>query len=278
MRGASHRSRSIALARPAFGRGNTLVHGAAFGHDFSNVRVNAEAWTEKQVREIRSGDHEVKHDMEGPIEDETLMLDNDGGSASPAAGPRPGPAPPVAGPRPAPASPAPTVAVPSNIRGAFSPAAMPNRIPPRVDTAAAVTISGLAAAMPDITLSIEASGGVDGSATINGAATVNLRTSATVQLRGVDQTGVGNAGRLRLVANCGARRIAASNGFSVSSVPQNWSIALNALITGTSRGMKVNNSWESDSGVLADLDEAERSEQVQYGAGTGIFAGQTGQN
>jgi hypothetical protein len=42
--------------------------------------------------------------------------------------------------------------------------------------------------------------------------------------------------------------------------------------------MTVNNSWESDSGNLADLDEAERSEQVEYGTGTGIFAGQTGHN
>jgi hypothetical protein len=155
---------------------------------------------------------------------------------------------------------------------------MPDRIPPRVDTPAAVTITGLVIPMRDITLSVEGAGGGNGTATINGAATIDLGASATVQLRGVDQTAVGKAGNLRLVASHGSTRLAASAGFSVSAIPQNWSVTLNALVTGPERGIDVNNNWESDSGNVADLDEAMRSEQVQYGAGTGCFAGVTGNN
>ena len=132
--------------------------------------------------------------------------------------------------------------------------------------------------MRPITLSIDGAGGGNGTATINGAATVDLTSSAAVRLRGVDQTAVGNAGNLRLVAEQGGTRLATSAGFSVSSIPQNWSITLNALVTGPERGIDVNNNWESDSGNVADLDNAMRSEQVQYGVGTGCFAGVTGQN
>jgi hypothetical protein len=132
--------------------------------------------------------------------------------------------------------------------------------------------------MPDVVLSIEGGGGGNGSVTINGAATTALKASTTVRLRGVDQTDVGKAGSLKLVADAGGTRLAASPGFSVSSIPQDWSVSFNALITGANRGIKVNNSWTSDSGTVADLDEAERSEQVQYGAGTGCFLGVTGAN
>jgi hypothetical protein len=155
---------------------------------------------------------------------------------------------------------------------------MPDRIPPRFDTPAAVGIAGWSIPMLDVVLSVEGAGGGNGSVTINGAATAALSADTTVQLRGVDQTDVGKAGNLRLVADIGGKRLAASPGFSVSSIPQDWSVSFNALITGPKRGIKVNNSWTSDSGVLADLDEAERSEQVQYGAGTGCFAGVNGQN
>lgn len=172
----------------------------------------------------------------------------------------------------------PAVALPPRIRAASSPAGMPDRIPPRVDTPAVVQITGLTIPMRDITLSIEGSGAANGSATINGAATADLGASATVQLRGVTQTAVGSAGQLRLVADHGGTRLAASAGFSVSAIPQNWSVNLNALVTGPERGIDVDNHWESDSGSVADLDQAQRSEQVQYGVGTGCFAGIRGQN
>jgi len=194
--------------------------------------------------------------------------------ATPAAPPSTPSAPPTAPP----AAPAVSVTLPAHVRAPSSPAGMPDRIPPRVDTEASVAITGLAASALPVTLSIDGASAASGTATINGAATVDLRASATVKLRGATQTTPGNAGNLTLVANQGANRLAATPGFSVAAIPQNWSVSFNSLITGTALGIAVNNAWESDSGVVADLDEAQRSEQVQYGTGTGALAGFTGLN
>lgn len=216
-------------------------------------------------------------EMEGAsIGDGTALTDQDAGDgvAPPAVVPQQV-MPPMA---PPPLSMGPTATVPAHIRGTSSPAGMPDRIPPRVDTPVDVTISGLAIPMRDVTLSIDGAGGGNGTATINGAATADLGASATVNLRGVDQTTPGKAGNLVLVASHGATRLAASAGFSVSAIPQDWSVTLNSAVTGPERGIDVNNDWQSDSGQVADLDKAMRSEQVQYGVGTGCFAGVTGQN
>ena len=216
-------------------------------------------------------------DMEdAPKGDGTSLTDQDAGVdvAPPAVVPQQV-APPVA---PPPLALGPTATVPAHIRAASSPAGMPDRIPPRVDTPVDVTIAGLAVPMRDVTLSIAGAGGGNGTATINGAATADLGASATVNLRGVVQTTPGKAGNLMLVASLGGTRLATSAGFSVSSIPQNWSVTLKAAVTGTERGIDVNNDWKSDSGNVADLDQAMRSEQVQYGAGTGCFAGVTGNN
>jgi hypothetical protein len=142
----------------------------------------------------------------------------------------------------------------------------------------AISITGWQATMSPIRLSVvRSAGGANGSVTINGANSVDLTASATVQLRGVDQTAPGSADGLRLVATQGSGVLATSQGFSVSSTPRNFSVTFNSQIsTPTMRGLRVNNHWESDSGNVADLDEAERSEQVQYGAASGIWAGVVG--
>jgi outer membrane protein OmpA-like peptidoglycan-associated protein len=185
----------------------------------------------------------------------------------------PTPSPPVPAPPPLPL----TVAF-TRVQASSSPAGMPDRIPPRIDTIVGVGIVGWRPPMRPITLSIDGAGGGNGTATINGAATASLTSNAAVRLRGTTQTNVGNAGNLRLVAEQGGTRLASSNAFSVSAIPQNFSITFNSLITGARRGIRVNNHWQSDSGVIADLDQAERSEQVQYGPGSGIFAGVVGHN
>jgi outer membrane protein OmpA-like peptidoglycan-associated protein len=202
-------------------------------------------------------------------------------------GPTPGPAADrrsvvieAAAPVPVPPGPPPTpltVAF-TRVRADTSPAGMPDRIPPRVDTIVGVGVVGWHPPLLPVTLSIDGAGGGNGEATINGAATVDVTASTAVNLRGTTQTTPGNAGNLHLVAEQGGGRLATSNAFSVSAIPQNFSITFNSLVTGARRGIRVNNHWESDSGVVADLDQAERSEQVEYGAGTGIFAGVTGVN
>ncbi|HEU4793592.1 MAG TPA: hypothetical protein VFS96_08035 [Nitrolancea sp.] len=233
--------------------------GVRQGHDFSRVGVyGAAAVTEFEGEAPEHG---------------VLLTDSDGHVGGPI------PTPPGAGP--VPSGPGlgagvPTVTIPADIRASTTPAAMTaNRIPPRADTPVTVDVSGLDPTGPPVTLRVEGSGGDNGSATIFGGNRFHLfgDGSATVQLRGTSQTKPGNAWRLRLVADVGATRVAQSNGFSVSAIPQDFSVSFHSLITGGFRGIRVNNSWQSDSGNVADLDEAERSEQVQYGAGSGVLAG-----
>ena len=175
------------------------------------------------------------------------------------------------------------VSVPPHIRGASSPSAMiPDRIPPRVDTPVAISISGAVSASNPVVLSIDGQGASNGTATIDGAATLPLETteSRTVDLQGVTQTDgnaqtVGrNAGNLRLVATQAGTRRAASNGFSVSSIPQNLRFtSVTPDISPEERGFVLVYDWDSDSGVPADLQETEQCERVESSA-SGIFVGQ----
>lgn len=159
----------------------------------------------------------------------------------------------------------------SPVRASTSPTGMPDRIPPRVDTTVGVGIVGFSSPMRSITLSLDGAGGGNGSATINGAATASLTGSSVVRLRGVNQTAVGNVGNLRLVADQGSTRLATSNAFSVSSVPQNHTISFAcrigpgcpSILSGTPHGIKVDHTWESDSGVVADLNQTDISERVE---------------
>ena len=215
-------------------------------------------------------------DMEGPVngEDVSQLVDSNGGPVSAPVSPLVTASPTSPAAPSGPFSPtALNVTVPNNIRAASSPAGVPDRIPPRVDTPVSVGITGWSTPMRDVTISVDGAGGGNGTVTLNGANSVDLNASATVNLRGVNQTNVGNAGGLRIVAKQGLVPLASSASFSVSSIPQNWSISFDSLITGGRRGIRVNNNWESDSGNVADLDQAERSEQVQYGAGSGSPSG-----
>jgi hypothetical protein len=167
-----------------------------------------------------------------------------------------------------------SVTVPNHVRSASTPSGMPDRIPPRVNTPVAVQLSGWQASMPPVTLSVQGAGAANGTVKINGANSVNLTASATVQLRGVDQTTPSNAGNLKLVARQGTTQLAGSSGFSVSSVPQNWSTSLVSSITDSSAvGMVALNSWQSDSNDITDLDEVKRKEQVEVTTATGPWAG-----
>jgi hypothetical protein len=182
-----------------------------------------------------------------------------GGSGAPASPPA---APPV------------TAAVPAKIRGTATPASMAaDRIPPRVGTTIHIDVNGVATGGPPVKLSVEGAGGGNGTVKIDGAATKDLTASADVTLTGGDQTTPGKAGGLKLVAKQGTTTLASSGGFSVSSIPQNWTCTFKELITGTSRGFVVKDRWESDSGSVPDLDETEISELVEVTSSTGTFAG-----
>lgn len=161
-----------------------------------------------------------------------------------------------------------------NVNATTTPAGTPNRIPPRVNTQVNVTINNWHPPMNFVTFSIEGAGGGNGTATINGGATHQTSSSGILNLRGGTQTSPGNAGNLRLVAHLGSTRLAASNTFTVSSIGLNWTMGLDSIInTGSRWGMRVRDSWQSDSGNVADLDQLDISEQVQYSPGTGVFSG-----
>lgn len=159
------------------------------------------------------------------------------------------------------------------IRAGSTPTGMADRIPPRVDTAAHVDVSGLKTGDAPVTLSVEGAGGGNGTATIDGAATKDITATADVKLKGGDQTDVGKGGNLKLVAKQGGTTLATSSAFTVSAIPQNYKDVFARLITGTKRGFFVTDSWESDSGVVADLKETEISELVEVTSATGCFTG-----
>jgi|GEM_PF-1518990 len=158
------------------------------------------------------------------------------------------------------------------IQAPSSPAGTPDRIPPRVDTSVAVTVAGWHAPLLPVRFSVVGGGGSAGNLTINGAATADLTAGGTLLLRGTAQTAAGSGGGLRIAASIGTKQIALSAGFTVAAIPQNFSVTKNGPLTGAKRGVVANNSWESDSGSTADLDEVRRSEKVEYGTGTGMFA------
>lgn len=121
-------------------------------------------------------------------------------------------------------------------------------------------------------ISVEGSGGGNGTLTLNGAATAKLSATANINLRGKDQTDSGKGGNLKLVAKQGGVKLGESGAFSVSSIPQNYTDTFVSLLTVDSRGFKVQDGWSSDSRTFADLDQTEISELVDYSAGTGCFA------
>lgn len=157
------------------------------------------------------------------------------------------------------------------VRAATTPSGMVDRISPRITEMVNVTVVGNTVGTP-IDLSIQNANASNGEGTINGKATDTITSSSNINIKGTGQTQAGNGGKLSLVAKQGGIVLGTSNLFTIAAIPQKWSIAFDSLITGTKRGIRVNNSWKSDSGVLADLDEVRRSEKVEYGGGTGVFA------
>jgi hypothetical protein len=166
------------------------------------------------------------------------------------------------------------VRVPDHVRRANTPAAMADRILPRVDTAHIVEVTpNLGASGQKVTLTVFNQNANNGTVTVNGNNTLDMTNTGPVNLRGGTQTAPGSAGGLQLGVRVRGEDTTRSGGFSVAAIPENWAIALVGLVMGADRGIRVTNSWCSDSGNLADLDMVERSEVVEYLPGTGVFAG-----
>ncbi|HEV7828516.1 MAG TPA: hypothetical protein VGP04_06615, partial [Pseudonocardiaceae bacterium] len=127
--------------------------------------------------------------------------------------------------------------------------------------------------MSPVVIAVAGSGGANGTATVDGAASALVIAGGTVTLRGIAQTTPGNAGKLRLTASLGGRELASSNVFSVAAIPQDMVLTSMTPLTGARRGFIVTQTWSSDSGSVADLDEVQVSELVQYISSIGCFSG-----
>jgi hypothetical protein len=160
---------------------------------------------------------------------------------------------------------------------ATTPAGMDPRIPPRRSIRVPVTISG-GSNGTRVTISIDGAGGSNGDGTLNGQPSVTRAASSTITLRGTQQTAAGSAGNLSLVARVGGTEVGRSNTFTICALPTRVRVTYAGPITGNQRGIRMTTYNNSDSGNVADLDEVEMSEMVQYQNGTGCFAGITSGN
>jgi hypothetical protein len=190
-------------------------------------------------------------------------LGSAGGAAAAGAGSPPG------------GSPLPTVTF-GAVRADPSPAGTKDRIAPGRGAAVTVAVAGGSGATPPLELSVAGSGDANGTATFSGAPTTQITGSGTVIVTGGSQTAPGNGGNLVLTARQGGATgsvVGVSAGFSVSAFPQNWSDAFAGVIRSDRLGVAVQDGWESDgTGGVAELDQTQIREVLQYGDATGCFA------
>jgi hypothetical protein len=168
-----------------------------------------------------------------------------------------------------------TATVLGKIHHATTPALMAvDRIPPRVGVAVPITLAGWSIPTAPVEVSVENSGGGNGTCTLDGAPTTTLvGTGGSPTLVGVDQTDAGKGANLRVAVKLGGTVLATSNPFAVAAIPQNYNEAKAGEASGARRGLVVQDSWESDSGVVADLNETEISERVEETSASGVLAG-----
>lgn len=186
----------------------------------------------------------------------------------------PTPAPPKPTPAKLPVKPCPcpvnpTVTIRAVIRGnpyvprsASVAGGMPNSVPPSKTYEVEVTVSPSLECCPGqyLDLAIVDSTADNGTATIS-PARITKTTTATVT--GGSQTKPGHAGLLKIQAKAEDGTIKfLSAGFSVCAHPINYGDSFAQDVNGGAVGVKVADSWDSDSGTLTDLNETEVSEVV----------------
>ena len=161
------------------------------------------------------------------------------------------------------------VQLPAQIRSANTPSDMAaDRIPPRVPHTVEVMVTPTLFGNQAITLAISPDAPLQaGQVLINGLDSYEIRQTETITLEsptGNTQTQPDFAGQLRLEARLyDDSPVLMTPGFSVAAIPQNYSATYSEVIGDDifdrlySRGVVVTNHWESDSGVLEDLDMVE---------------------
>lgn len=150
----------------------------------------------------------------------------------------------------------------SKVEAANTPLGMGPRIAPRAEETIRVQLSNVA---PSAQVRLSLAGtGAGGNATLNGKAWKSMSSSGSVRLRGTAQTEPGHAGALAIVAKIGDTEVGRSNAFTICAIPTRVSAAFDSLITGPERGIRMRLTNDSDSGSIADLDQVQISEVVEY--------------
>jgi hypothetical protein len=180
----------------------------------------------------------------------------------------------------------------NHIRGKYTPANMPDRIPPRTWTDVDITLSvPLKKSGKGVDITLSGASVANGDASFKGPGgtakgSVFISSSGTFEIAGdvgagdvAKQTKPGNAGKLFVVVQLGGGGnpptvLKKSAGFSVAAIPMNWTDKY--LDQGVFRGMAgliVDDGWSSDSGAREDLDQVFLSEAVEVVKATGVFVG-----
>jgi hypothetical protein len=163
----------------------------------------------------------------------------------------------------------PTVTIPSDINSTTTPVEMnEKRIPPTITYNTEVSVSGLDKDQLPVVFKIEGFGHGHGKALLNNKKSFETTESGSYKLSiwPESQTRHGKSDGLKLVAYQGDVKLAASNPFSIASIPQNWSDK--HFCDGNPDdplfiGFSVIDSVESDSGYLFDLNKVDVSEKVE---------------
>jgi hypothetical protein len=164
-----------------------------------------------------------------------------------------------------------------DIKASDTPAGMPDRIPPRINTGVYVNVvPDLTGSGESVTLAVLGQSSTHGVVTINGQSTPQIITSAgTVNLsspNGTTQTVPGNAGQLTFTVVAHGVNAVQSYGFSVAAMPIKFSESFASDVTGNGQlGLSAKVVWDSDSGVIGDLNDVQFLEQIITDPGTGIF-------
>src|SRR5262249_45655900 len=156
-------------------------------------------------------------------------------------------------------------------RAGTTPAGVPDRIPPRVDTPLQVMIEpDLTGSSQFVTLKTANVGAGNGDFTIDGNATSRIEQTRNVNFQGVVQTSPGSVGNLKCVAQVRGQDGAQSPGFSVAAMPIGLKEMFNTALDipdpdplQAKYGIETAIIVDSDSGVPDDLDFVDWKEFVE---------------
>jgi hypothetical protein len=123
-----------------------------------------------------------------------------------------------------------------------------------------------------VRLAAQNTSAANGNFTINGGATADITTTGDVHFRGTAQTTPGNHNNLRVRVQVRGQDTSRSDGFAVSTIPENWTQTAVRMLAGGV--LQFDYSWTADSGNLADLDQVWIGEHVTYDDG-GAHVGAT---